>query len=531
MRLLDKKLPYLVILGILILYFLTHIFRLTYMPVFADEAIYIRWSQLILDDWQRYLFFPLNDGKTPLYIWLQIPFLKIFQDPLFAGRFLAVLIGAVQFIVIKRIIERLEGKNLSQLIGMISVMVLPFWVFYHRMALIDGLLTLFLSTTILGLIELSRQSVVTTKKSTNYFLSKRVIFWIFFTGVNYGFAILTKLPAIFFLPVFPIFSQLFSKRWTFFSNQVWKNLICMGIASFIGLTMFAALKIHPAFGQLFSRGQDFTFTVSELIGGQWRASINNIGKVIFWEGSYISFTFVALTFLSIFFSKQRRLHLIFLVSMFIFVTPFIVFGRVLSPRYVLPMILFSTVSISLFLEELYSELKTFRWVIIAICVPAVFIVIRFFWSLWFNFNTLALVPIDREQYIEEWSAGQGNREMAEIITEKAKTGRVVVATEGYFGTLPDGLLMYFHNRNVENIEIFGVGQPIYKIPDEWYQKAQTAETAYLLVNTYRMFVVDPCLTLAYKFPRPGESSSLDVYELQKGCLPDNSVLELSTDNE
>ncbi|MCC6710949.1 MAG: hypothetical protein IT416_01195, partial [Candidatus Pacebacteria bacterium] len=32
------------------IYFLTHITALTLLPVFADEAIYIRWAQLIIDD-------------------------------------------------------------------------------------------------------------------------------------------------------------------------------------------------------------------------------------------------------------------------------------------------------------------------------------------------------------------------------------------------------------------------------------------------------------------------------------------------
>src|SRR3989344_497092 len=71
------------LLILLVVYLLLHLPSLTILPVFADEAIYIRWAQLIIDDWRRYLFFPMNDGKTPLFIWLLVPFQFLFSDQLY----------------------------------------------------------------------------------------------------------------------------------------------------------------------------------------------------------------------------------------------------------------------------------------------------------------------------------------------------------------------------------------------------------------------------------------------------------------
>src|SRR5690606_14151004 len=87
---------WLLLLSVFGLYLLTHLVNLTGLPVFADEAIYIRWTQLIIDDWQRYLFFPLNDGKTPLHMWLMVPFQLVVADQLLAGRLLSVLVGLLQ---------------------------------------------------------------------------------------------------------------------------------------------------------------------------------------------------------------------------------------------------------------------------------------------------------------------------------------------------------------------------------------------------------------------------------------------------
>src|SRR3989344_7820512 len=84
--------PLLTCVLILILGLFLRLYNLTIFPVFADEAIYIRWAQVMRAE-QNLRFLPLSDGKQPLFMWLVIPFLKIFSDPLFAGRFLSLLTG------------------------------------------------------------------------------------------------------------------------------------------------------------------------------------------------------------------------------------------------------------------------------------------------------------------------------------------------------------------------------------------------------------------------------------------------------
>src|SRR3990170_8374691 len=68
------------------------VYNLNSLPVFGDEAIYIRWAQVMRAD-PSLRFLPLSDGKQPLFMWSIIPLFKIFSDPLFAGRFLSVVSG------------------------------------------------------------------------------------------------------------------------------------------------------------------------------------------------------------------------------------------------------------------------------------------------------------------------------------------------------------------------------------------------------------------------------------------------------
>lgn len=75
-----------------IVFFATRLQNLNSIPVFGDEAIYIRWSQIIKSV-ETLRFIPVTDGKQPLFMWILAVFLKFFNDPLFAGRLVSVFSG------------------------------------------------------------------------------------------------------------------------------------------------------------------------------------------------------------------------------------------------------------------------------------------------------------------------------------------------------------------------------------------------------------------------------------------------------
>ncbi|PIZ99234.1 MAG: hypothetical protein COX78_02075, partial [Candidatus Levybacteria bacterium CG_4_10_14_0_2_um_filter_35_8] len=77
---------------ITVLYFCIRLVALTIMPIFTDEAIYLRWAQIALHD-SSWRFISLTDGKQPLFVWFAMIFMKFIQDPLFAGRLVSVFTG------------------------------------------------------------------------------------------------------------------------------------------------------------------------------------------------------------------------------------------------------------------------------------------------------------------------------------------------------------------------------------------------------------------------------------------------------
>ena len=87
----------LAVLSLVGLYFSTRLVNLTIIPIFTDEAIYLRWGQIALAD-PRWRFISLLDGKQPLLIWLFLPALKLIADPLVAGRMVSIFAGCMGMI-------------------------------------------------------------------------------------------------------------------------------------------------------------------------------------------------------------------------------------------------------------------------------------------------------------------------------------------------------------------------------------------------------------------------------------------------
>ena len=499
-------------LGLLILYLLTHLVSLTALPVFADESIYIRWAQLIMDEPARYLFFALNDGKTPLFIWSLIPFQYLFADQLFAARFVSVLVGLGQVGMMAWLAKELGGKQKAQILAALFTIILPFWYFHHRMALMDSLLTFWLSLTLLGVLKLVR-----TKK----------FFWFLVSGFSFGLALWTKLPAILFIPAFMLYSFIHANPGKDYFKKLIINGTQIGLSLEIGLLIFLTLKLNPAFGQLFSRGGDFLYPLSEVLAGRWWANLLQIPKYLGYLGTYLTWPVLLLPLYGLY-TKQRKKHFVLLSFVFIFMFPIVIMGKTVYPRYFMPVSLFITLSAALALESLFDQVKQLRLLsssvvlaalsalITAIIINSSFVFILY--SL-FSFNHTPFVAADQEQYLHEWSSGHGVKEATQFIQTQAQTQTVAVATEGSFGTLPDGVLLYLHGKDVSNIYIEGIGQPVASISPKFIERAKDYDLVYLLVNSHRMKLELPAENLVTEYQRPDGAPSLQLWKISSLIRP------------
>lgn len=475
------------IISIVALYFFSHVYNLTGIPVFADEAIYIRWAQLIISDSNQYLFFPLNDGKTPLFIWLLVPFLKLFFDPLFAARFLSVIVGFIQILVITYTYKLLHKNNFS-FIPVLLVTVLPFWVLYHRFALMDALLTLFTTILIALCIRFNQLIDTSTIRKKNFLLNiwnaPTLLFSTTF-GILFFLALFTKLPALLLLPSLGMFLVISRpiKRNTFIIN-----FMQLALSTLIGFSLFALLSFEPSFPQLFSRGSDFLYKLEEFKSVSWWTVIK--GNTFFVFNTYYQYLtlplFLILLITPIF--QKNRSSISLLCSSVLFFLPFIFLAKVFHGRYILPMLPFISLSLASSITYLHEQIqqkynnKVLLFFYCIIFTPA----LLFSKTLIMNPEQAPLTHDDTSQYFKDWSSGHGVFEVYKSILEESKHRSIAVATEGTFGTLPDGILMYLFKDNVENIYVEGIGQPVFQVEGKYLDTASNYETNWLIVNNFRM---------------------------------------------
>jgi 4-amino-4-deoxy-L-arabinose transferase-like glycosyltransferase len=477
------------------LFFGSRLVGLTKLPVFADEAIYIRWSQLMNQDFGRYAFFPMQDGKPPLHMWMLKAWLPLFpEDPLLAARLMSVMIGAASLLLIAWFTYLVSSSKRSALIAGGLYTILPFTYFFDRMGLIDPLITFASALTLLGL-------ALTMNRSRRG--------WVFIS-LGIGLGLMAKTTMIIMMAVIGLLALYLFRRY----SLPFAFLKRVGVGIGIGGLLFLALRISPSFGTLFARSGDFSFSIGELLEGQLGHIVSNWQTIGRWMAAYITLPGLGVLLMGFWRWEKSKQSTRYVISPFaliifgcMFLFPYVLLGKVITARYLLPVVVFLIPSMALIIDKIWTQKRIFAWVVMILITLA---------SARFTFYLMTdpeLAPFPREEqvhYLTEWSAGYGIPEVRDFIRSAARNRRVVVATEGTFGTLPDGLLMYFDRSPlIANVEIYGIGVPVNSVPKELLDKARVDET-YLAVNSHRFFI-DPLpssLELVAEYPRPLNGPSL-----------------------
>ncbi len=426
----------LILLSLLVVYFTFRLPNLTSQPIFADEAIYVRWAQVMKNE-PTLRFLPLSDGKTPLYMWILMPTFKLIEDPLYAGRFLSIVAGLFTLSGVFYLGFRFFSLRIGLWAAFLYVMT-PYFVFFDRMALVDSMLAAFsIWSTVLALtlIKLPRLDLA------------------MILGYVLGGSLLTKTPGLFNFIVLPITALTFNFKEKNRPKRILKTFLLFLVAVGIGQVMYNLLRLGPGFTSLNSRNQDYIFSPLELIGRPLDPFIPHFWDIADWFPKLlgpVELVFLLMGVMLIFQKKHIYGITIFLMSL----VPLLIEMALLktfTARYILfpipALLTIMAFGIDYINEKLSRKIKSGS-LILMVCL---FIV----WPLYFNFLLITdiqkapLPRAERSGYLEEWTAGYYFKEIAQFFEEESKKQPIVVGTEGRFGTLPDGLQIYLDkNRRV-----------------------------------------------------------------------------------
>jgi hypothetical protein len=480
-------------------------YNLLSIPIFADEAIYVRWAQ-VMKAVSSLRFLPLTDGKQPLFMWSVIPFFKIFSDPLIAGRMVSVVCGLGSVIGIFLLTQALFKNTRVSLVAAFLYAVSPFTVFFDRMALADSMLVMFgIWSMFLGIL---------TARTLR-------LDFAMLTGFALGGAWLTKSPAMFFLLLLPL--TILVSGWFNPRRIVWMKVLkftglCL-VSSIMAYGIYNILRLGPEFQMIALRNKDYIFPFSEVLKHPQDPSQGNIDHTIHWLWRLLPGTTLIIAILSTLVGfKKYSYYIIFLLAWFLIPLLMAAFvAKVFTARYILftlpPLFVLAALGIG---ELLALRKKYYIALLLLVAFP----------SLWINYllftvpNMAPLPKDERAGYLEHWTSGYGIREVASFIKaehEKEPEHQIVIGTEGFFGTLPDGLMIYA--ADIPHVVIRGVGLSINTVHDSLINAKRAGDKVYLVANTSRLEygAYDQGLKVIASYPKAiqpsGKYESLLLFEV------------------
>lgn len=446
------------------LYFVSRLFNIMSLPIFTDEAIYTRWSQIARFD-ASWRFISLTDGKQPLFVWLDMILMRFVHDPLLAGRLVSVLAGFLTMIGLFFLGKTLFNKKIGT-IAVFLYIIFPFALVYDRMALYDSLVATGAVWSLLFEILLIKH--------------KRLDLSLVL-GMILGASVLTKTIGFIFIYLLPFSLFLFKPNNKDNRTKLmkWGGLALVSVA--FAYFYYSVLRLSPFYHIINEKNTIFVYPIKEWLTHPFEFFGGNLHALFDWIFVYSTPPFLILMVLSVLGKKIREKLLLF--SWFILpILALGLIGRTLYPRFVLFMSMPLLVLAAYSLDNLLVRLRLNKVLV------ALFFITTLLVSDYFIINDFARAPVpkaDLTQYMNDWPAGGGTKEVISYLNEKASKGKIYVASLGTFGSLPTYAVEIYlgDNKNVDKKGIYPVPS---EIPKDLLEKAKTVPV-YVFVSNQKEF--------------------------------------------
>jgi len=492
-------------------YFFSRFQNLTSIPVFGDEAIYIRWAQIIQSE-ETLRFIPQTDGKQPLFMWINAVTLKVISDPLVSGRIISVFAGFGLLLLLffttaiflnyenkEKDIFKFIGLSIKKFFyqGIFAALIycfLPFSFFFDRMALADTLLSFFGLAALLFSLLLSKYPRLDLSLILGFIL---------------GLAWLTKSPAIYFIVLSFVTFLLFNYR-------NFKLIILPLISSIIAFLIYNILRLGPQFSQIAIRNKDYVWSIPEILKHPFDPLIPHLLNTFSLYNQYISWPLLIFAFVGlILFFKNFKLKISnYIILIGWWILPLIAnaaMAKVFTARYILftlpPLIILISIGFLNFLTKIKSNFLKFIFIITVFTLN-----INFIYKISTDPFNQKLTSTE-QGYLSDWTSGWGIEQSADYLKQRSQVANIIVGTEGFFGTLPDGLQIY--GNKVHQLTIIGEGLGFTELPGGLIDAKNHGDEVYLLINKSRIKVNSNQLNqlkIIKSFDKP-DGDKLLLYEI------------------
>ncbi|KKU03474.1 MAG: hypothetical protein UX05_C0001G0103 [Candidatus Amesbacteria bacterium GW2011_GWC2_45_19] len=344
--------------------------------------------------------------------------------------------------------------------------VLPYLVFFDRMALADSLLAMFL--------------VWTFNFSYLSFIHRRLDLAMF-AGFALGFAWLTKSPAIFAFFLLPL-NFLFIPKYSAKNILISSFYFLVSVA--IAFGMYNILRLGPEFHQIALRNADYVFPLAEILRHLLDPLLPHLKDSFLFFAYFLTPLGLLAAITGILAGGRSRWRTRLVLAAW-WLGPVLVqsaIARAFTARYLLFTVPFAAILIGHALEHIGQRTqKHFLSMAAAglIILPALamdYLAVA-------RPESLPLPRIERSGYLEDWTAGYGLRDVAQRLRQYAAAGPVLVGSEGFFGTPFNALQLYLND--VSNVRVIGVGVWIDSVHEK-LKNSLADNQVFLVVNSTRL---------------------------------------------
>jgi len=457
--------PWFWIICITVIYIISRLIHLTALPIFTDEAIYIRWAQIGGRD-ASWRFISLTDGKQPLFTWLMMVTLRFFRDPLFAGRIASVISGLFGMIGMGVLGNEIFKSKRIGIISGFLYLISPFALFYDRLALYDSLVSAFSVWNLYLAILLVRYVR----------LDIALIF-----GLTLGVGMLNKTSAFFSLYLLPLTLILFDWGAKHKIIRLLRWIVLAVISAGLSQLVYSILRLSPYFYIIAQKDTIFVYPFFLWITHPFEFLVGNSTGMFNWLTGYMSWPIFILALFSLFLFRKSMREKVLLAGWWFL--PFIalaLFGRVLYPRHILfmimPLLIMSAWMIDLLIARINNRILLFILIglICSINLYSSFTIIH-------DIKTAYIPKSEVGQYIDDWPSGWGVPEIVAFLESESVNGKVSVFTEGTFGLLPYAFEIYLGEN--KNIDIHGIWPIPTETPPEVLESARDHPTYFVMYQS------------------------------------------------
>lgn len=415
------------------------------LPVFGDEAIFLRLARLVAADPSRNLWLPLSAPSAPLHPWLLALSLPLCRDPVTAGRLLSVACGALLIPAfawaVRRMDTLLTGESAPRdatVAASVLALCSPFLVFSARLARVDALFA-----AEVALVTGFALEIVIRARRGERLISPAVAL-----GVALGLTMLTRQAVSYPLWLLPPVALLLAGR----GNR--RRLVsATGLALLVAMALWMPMLFAPAWPDLSARIFHIALSRPSLpVGERVALFAHNLGVAVaaFWTYLTPPVVLAAIAGAGELARSRRTRLLAFLAAWeVLLLVPAALFATDYFPRYALPAALPLLAAAAFGVASLGARSRGGAHVLLASLTlwgaVAVFGGERD-WMSW------RLLPVDHRQFVSGWSAGAASERAVAFLEARSREGPTSVVLPHVSGNPSDSVWLLL--EDAKNVRLF-----------------------------------------------------------------------------